>query len=282
MLDSLLATNWVCLLLGATVLLVGGSLFFLRRRTAHAPVRILLISGSVAFALLGLLMSTAAFYHLITVAQMDRKFPAPGQMVDVGGYDMHIMCAGTNRVRADGRRSPTVIWIPGAHSPGLMSNHLHEAIAAEARSCIYDRAGSGWSDIGTLPKTIQVEVRELEALLRNVGEVGPFVVSGHSLGGTLAMNFAARHPELVSGLMLIDAASVDMYLYDREARCTQAKTLSRLGALSAAFGLQWAAVRSAGGPKLDLIYSRLGEDLRLAMAAYDARPKAFIALGSVY
>jgi pimeloyl-ACP methyl ester carboxylesterase len=36
-------------------------------------------------------------------------------------------------------------------------------------------------------------------------ELGPAVVVGHGLGGAVALTLAARHPELISGLVLVDA-----------------------------------------------------------------------------
>jgi pimeloyl-ACP methyl ester carboxylesterase len=36
-------------------------------------------------------------------------------------------------------------------------------------------------------------------------ELGPAVVVGHGLGGAIALGLAAKHPELISGLVLVDA-----------------------------------------------------------------------------
>lgn len=38
------------------------------------------------------------------------------------------------------------------------------------------------------------------------GSDGPVVVVGHSFGGAIALNLAAAHPDLVSGLVLLDPA----------------------------------------------------------------------------
>jgi pimeloyl-ACP methyl ester carboxylesterase len=112
---------------------------------------------------------------------------------------MHILAEGGNR------GNPTVIWIPGAHDQGLMLHHLHTAIAAETRSIIYDRAATGWSDIGPYPRTVELECEELRALLEGAGEKGPFIVAGHSFGGLLAANFAHHYPDLVAGVLLMDS-----------------------------------------------------------------------------
>jgi pimeloyl-ACP methyl ester carboxylesterase len=44
-------------------------------------------------------------------------------------------------------------------------------------------------------------------LLQNAGEVGPFVLVGHSLGGVHVRMFAAQYPEQVAGMVLVDTAS---------------------------------------------------------------------------
>ena len=47
------------------------------------------------------LMLLGALYEGVAEAADIRAYPAPGQMVDVGGYRLHINCVGTG--------SPTVV-----------------------------------------------------------------------------------------------------------------------------------------------------------------------------
>jgi pimeloyl-ACP methyl ester carboxylesterase len=51
--------------------------------------------------------------------------------------------------------------------------------------------------------------RELHALLVALGLSGPYVVVGHSMGGTNARLFAAEHPSEVAGMVLVDAPTGD-------------------------------------------------------------------------
>jgi pimeloyl-ACP methyl ester carboxylesterase len=52
-------------------------------------------------------------------------------------------------------------------------------------------------------------VNELETLLVEAGESGPFVLAGHSFGGVIALSYANRNPEAVSGVVLIDSSHPD-------------------------------------------------------------------------
>src|SRR5919109_1020674 len=61
-----------------------------------------LIIGIVALA------ATGATYQAIATALDKRAFPAPGEMIDIGGYSLHLYCGGQNE---DGR--PTVILESG-------------------------------------------------------------------------------------------------------------------------------------------------------------------------
>lgn len=46
----------------------------------------------------------------------------------------------------------------------------------------------------------------------NTGKRKPSVIVGHSMGGAVAMQLALDHPQLVSGLVLIDSASLGSYI----------------------------------------------------------------------
>jgi len=123
---------------------------------------------------------------------------APGQLVDVGGVRLHLFCAGTGR--------PAVIIETGLgdHMASWMA--VQEAVAQRTRVCAYDRAGAGWSENDPEEPTFERMVRHLHAALRESGVEGPYVLVGHALGGLLVRRFASEHPELVSGLLLVDSA----------------------------------------------------------------------------
>lgn len=124
--------------------------------------------------------------------------PAPGELIDVGGYSLHLYCTGEG--------GPAVILDAGLGDWSINMANLQEQIAEFTQVCTYDRAGYGWSDEGPEPRTSQQIVDELAALLEN-GEVEPpYILAGHSFGGINVMMFAAQHPELVEAVVLLDAS----------------------------------------------------------------------------
>lgn len=82
-------------------------------------------------------------------------------------------------------------------------------VAKTTRVCAYDRAGSAWSEPGRAPHDAAHVVEQLQALLANAGESGPFVLVGNSLGGLFVRLYADRYPEQVAGMVLLDASHPD-------------------------------------------------------------------------
>ncbi len=102
-------------------------------------------------------------------------FSAPGELVDVGGFRLHIYCTGQ---RVDG--SPTVVFEGGLGAASIMWNTVQQGVSAHTRACSYDRGGYGWSDSGPTPRTALEIVSELHILLDRSGERQPYILVGHS------------------------------------------------------------------------------------------------------
>src|SRR5262245_46419499 len=135
------------------------------------------------FSLLGLL---ALCFFLLTagVAQEPRKSappPAPGKLVDVGGWRLHLNCTGKRK-----RNAPPVVFESGSGDFSFDWTLVQTKVARVARVCSYDRAGRAWSDLGPRHRTLRQVVYELHTVLQRAGEEGPDVLVGQSLGGMLA------------------------------------------------------------------------------------------------
>jgi pimeloyl-ACP methyl ester carboxylesterase len=132
---------------------------------------------------------------------MDKsKFPAPGDLVDVGSHRLHIYGIGEG--------SPTVVLDSEYNGSWLDWSWVQPEVAKFTRVVSYDRAGLGWSDPAK-PRSIQRIVNELHRLLANAGVGGPYVMVGQSSGGMNVRVYASQHPQDVVGMVLVNAAHED-------------------------------------------------------------------------
>ena len=121
---------------------------------------------------------------------------------DVGGYEI--------AAEISGEGSPTVVFVSGA---GAGKDSWDVAIAALRNSTTlltYDRPGIGDSEAPASVRTVGAASEELHRLLLATGLEGPFVLVGHSIGGLIALIYAARWP--VAGLVLVDTSDIHLNL----------------------------------------------------------------------
>jgi pimeloyl-ACP methyl ester carboxylesterase len=123
-----------------------------------------------------LLAGIGGLHQAAAMAPDSAVGPMPGRLVDVGGYRLHLSCAGAG--------SPTVVLLNGLGVTSSQWARVHPAIAAETRVCAYDRAGQGWSEDSSNPADGTHAATDLKRLMSAAGESGPFVLAGHSIGGT--------------------------------------------------------------------------------------------------
>jgi pimeloyl-ACP methyl ester carboxylesterase len=145
-------------------------------------------------------LSCATFQWLATRQDLAAT-PPPGQLVDIGGYRLHLWCTG------DG--APAVILDAGLGGTSAGWGFVQPDVARFTCVCSYDRAGMGYSDSGPSPRTARRIAKELAELLAGSGIAGPVVLVGESIAGFNARMFASDHPEHAAGLVLVDASHED-------------------------------------------------------------------------
>src|SRR5215213_6427241 len=154
----------------------------------------------IGMALLGLvvvllvLAVLGAIYQGIATELAERAYPPPGEMVDVGGYSLHINCVGQG--------SLTVVLDGGSGEMSASWVLVQQEVSGTTRVCSYDRAGMGWSEMGPEPRDAKQISSELHTLLSKSGIEGPYVLVGHSFGGLYMQTYAAWYPEEVAGVAL--------------------------------------------------------------------------------
>ncbi|MCB1109450.1 MAG: alpha/beta hydrolase, partial [Chlamydiia bacterium] len=155
--------------------------------------KLFIISPVVCLLLIGLV------YQWIGTKVDQRRYPPLGEMVDIGGYALHLNC--------QGKQAPTVILDAGMGLNSLDWSLVQPKIAEFARVCSFDRAGYGWSDASPLVRTSQSIVEELHQALIRADIPPPYILVGHSFGGANMQLFASYYPEKVFGIVLVDSSS---------------------------------------------------------------------------
>src|ERR671911_2864907 len=156
-------------------------------------------------ALVGLIVAllvlavAGAIYQAISTELAERAYPPPGEMVDVGDYSLHINCVGQG--------SPTVLLDAGSGGFSAQWVRVQRQVSGTTRVCAYDRAGMGWSEMGPDPRDARQISSELHTLLSEDGIEGPYVLVGHSFGGMYMQTYAARYPDEVAGVALVDSST---------------------------------------------------------------------------
>jgi pimeloyl-ACP methyl ester carboxylesterase len=197
-----------------------------RAMTGRARWLLYPVIGALAVTAVGGIVESVA------LTRDEGRYPMPGASYNVGGHRLHLNCTGTG--------SPTVVLENGLSETSPLWSGITAQIARTTRVCAYDRAGQGWSGDADGPQDGLAVAADLHALLARAGEPGPYVLAGHSSGGTMAMTYAAHYPAQVAGLVLLDSSSPHQYTDQSDFPGTYAMmrrllpvmpALARLGAL---------------------------------------------------
>ena len=123
-----------------------------------------------------------------------------GKRVDIGGRSLHIVCMG---------EGPHTIVMESGAAVGFYEWWLvQNALRREIRTCSYDRAGFGWSDPPP-SRSVAGYISDLHELLRRSGEKPPFILVGHSMGGSFVQRYYWKYPSEVAGIIAVDSPNLE-------------------------------------------------------------------------
>ena len=130
-------------------------------------------------------------------------YARPGQLVAAAdGFRLNLYCMGSG--------SPTVVFDSGWGDWAPAWSKVQPEIAKWTRACSYDRAGTGFSDPGPMPRTSVRIAEELRTALHHAGIAGPYILVGSAFGGDNVRTFADLYMDEVAGLVLVDADPDDL------------------------------------------------------------------------
>jgi pimeloyl-ACP methyl ester carboxylesterase len=183
--------------------------------------------------LLAIAVVLGASFEAVMRYHAETDYPAPGRLVDIGGRRLQIDCRGSG--------APTVVLESGLDNLGSLSwAAVHDSIARTTRVCAYSRAGVMWSDPVPAPFDARRVAQDLHAVLTAHGEMAPWVMVGHSLGGPYVMLFTSRYDEEVAALVLVDASHPAQLAHFREAMGKSMQPAT--GAMAIGSTLAWTGI----------------------------------------
>jgi pimeloyl-ACP methyl ester carboxylesterase len=181
-------------------------------------------AGVAAGALITSGLSTPARAQTPEARVIADDFTGP---VDIGGRLLYFESAGSGSptvVLEAGLLGRSDVWSRDLQEPEGERQMVFPAVAEFTHVCTYDRPGTigevnpalepygplfypSRSDPVPMPRTFQGMAVDIEAVLKNAGQSGPFVLVGHSLGGLFLKYYAMTRPDDVAGLVLVDATT---------------------------------------------------------------------------
>jgi len=165
-------------------------------------IGILLLSAVLIFAVTGFGQDTRSAADAGPTAG-DAVYARPGQLVSAAdGARLNLYCMGSG--------SPTVVFDSGWGDWAPAWSKVQPQIAKWTRACSYDRAGTGFSDPGPMPRTSVRIAKELHTALHRAGIAGPYILVGSAFGGDNVRTFADLYMGEVAGLVMVDADPDDL------------------------------------------------------------------------
>jgi 3-oxoadipate enol-lactonase len=113
------------------------------------------------------------------------------------------------RYQLTGHGPDTIVLLQESGLPLEVWDELLPALATRHRTILrYDPRGFGLSEKIRTPVTMAAEVEDLQALLEGLKVHGPVVLVAGALGGSIALSFAATHPEEVRGVLVTSPSAL--------------------------------------------------------------------------
>src|SRR5437764_6311490 len=135
------------------------------------------MTRSTIYLLLAVLISTVAVSGQQSRNNDGRPadivYARPGRLVDAGGFRLNLYCMG--------KGSPTVVFDSGWGDWAPAWSKVQPQVAKWTRACSFDRAGTGFSEPGPMPRTSVRIAGELRTALHHAGVAGAYISDGSDM-----------------------------------------------------------------------------------------------------
>jgi len=180
----------------------------------------------IATGLAGIAVLTGILYEQGGRARDRVQYPQVGRAVNLAGRTLNIYCSGTGQptvIFARGSswstyKTPQAMFANGAPRPGYSWVWIQRELAKATTACWFDRAGSGWSDLGPYPRDSASQARDLHAVLRAAEVPRPYVLVAESSAMLDARVYTDAYPAEVAGLVFVDGVDPDYFIGAKSGR----------------------------------------------------------------
>lgn len=108
-----------------------------------------------------------------------------------------------------GNGKTNIVFLNGFRIKYNSWDMIYPTLAKKHKVLLFNRLGVGSSCRARIKQTGNVVVEEMHAFLSNIGIRPPYLFVAHSLGGLYANLFARTYPDIVSGVVFVDASNPD-------------------------------------------------------------------------
>ena len=136
-----------------------------------------------------------------TASYRKELYPFVGSYLNMDGVSMHYLDEGSG---------DPVIMLHGNPTWSFYYRNLILGLRQQCRAIVPDHVGCGFSDKPEERRyeyTLDRRAQDVETLINHLGIKGRLTLVMHDWGGMIGMTYAARHPERIGRLVLLNTAA---------------------------------------------------------------------------
>lgn len=154
----------------------------------------------VALSLLVVLLIFTSIFYRVKLHKIMNTLEPCRYLVSAGDYDLNVSVVGNK----NGKH--TIVCCAGLND-GTMNfswRKMTKYIEKDNKLLFIDRAGYGLSEDTKEDRTVEQIVEDYRTVLKNMGQEGPYILMGHSIGGMYTSYWQSKYPEEVEGVIIMD------------------------------------------------------------------------------